>query len=253
MTEHPALNPGPFFLEGGETGILLIHGFTGSPPEMRLMAEHLHSQGMTISAPLLPGHGQTLQAMRGVRWQDWAAHVQNSLDELRGRCQQLFVGGLSLGAILTLYLAIHNPDLRGIILYSPALWVRDKRIYLTPLLKYFIFSLPKSPDSDLHDPQALQRLWSYGENPVASAHEVLKLSNYVKRRLPQIHTPALIIHSTRDTAIDSQSAQRTWQKLGSPQKDLVTLHKSGHCLTVDSEWPEVAARSAAFIKQILST
>ena len=251
MNGQTSLHPDPFYLAGGPTGILLIHGYTGSPPEMRLIGDYLHQRGLTVSAPLLPGHGTTADDMIQYRWQDWAAHVQQNLDTLRQQCANLFVAGLSLGSLLTLYLAQHNDDLQGIILYSPAVWVADRRIYLTPLLKHFIRSLPKSPESDLTDPQALDRLWSYEVNPVAAAAEVLKLSRQVRRALPHIHTPALILHSTGDTAIHPQSAHRTWQKLGSQQKELITLHNSGHCITVDSEWQTVAEASYAFIQRCL--
>lgn len=252
MAERIPLQPDPYFLPGGRVGALLIHGFTGSPPEMRLIGDYLHQQGLTVSAPLLPGHGLTPADMQRSKWEDWARHVQTSLDELKKHCDQVFVGGLSLGSILTLNLALHNPDIRGIILYSPAMWVRDKSIYLTPLLKYIIKTHPKSADSDLTDPEAVHRLWSYDEKPVASAHELLKLSRFVKHHLSQINTPTLIIHSTGDAVIHPQSAERTLQQLGATDKELITLHNSGHCITVDSEWRVVAEKTTTFIRQHLA-
>ncbi len=100
VLEYPAYGPtrapepAPFFLDGGPTGILLIHGFTGSPPEMRLVGDYLHVAGLTVSAPLLPGHGTAIEDMNRVRWQDWAEHVEAAYQELRSRCELPAAGSL---------------------------------------------------------------------------------------------------------------------------------------------------------------
>lgn len=248
MTRHPHLDPSPFFLKGGPVGVLLIHGFTGSPPEMRLIGDYLHERGLTVYAPLLPGHGTTVEEMNRCRWTDWAQHVERALADLRAQCQHVFVGGLSMGSLLTLYLAARHPDLPGAVLYSPATIVADRLIYLTPLLKYFIPKRPKSPEKDLADPQADLRLWSYEENPVRAAHELLKLIYHVRRRLPRVTCPLLIFYGTRDKAIHPRSAYYTYERAGSTDKELVVLHNSGHCLTVDAEWEGVAEKTHAFIQ-----
>ncbi|HIQ01384.1 MAG TPA: alpha/beta fold hydrolase [Anaerolineales bacterium] len=247
MTQHPHLDPSPFLLEGGPVGALLIHGFTGSPPEMRMIGDYLHERGLTVSGPLLPGHGTTVEEMNRCRWTDWVAHTEAALADLQARCEAVFVGGLSMGSLLTLYLAAHRPDLSGAILYSPAVMVADRLIYLTPVLKYLIRRKSKSGESDLTDPEADRRLWSYEENPVFAAHEVLKLIRQVRRLLPQVTCPLLIIHSTRDRAIHPESARYTFERVGSRDKERVTLHHSGHCLTVDSEWEAVAEKTYRFI------
>jgi carboxylesterase len=250
MTQHSHLDPSAFFLEGGPVGVLLIHGFTGSPPEMRLVGDYLHQRGYTVSGPLLPGHGTTVDDMNRRKWTEWTDCVEKALANLQARCETVFVGGLSMGSVLTLYLAAHHPELPGVILYSPAVWPADRLIYLTPVLKYLIRKKPKSDesDSDLTDPEADLRLWSYEENPVFAAHELLKLIRHVRRLLPQIIRPILVIHSTLDTAIHPSSARRTYEQVGSADKELVTLRNSGHCITVDSEWETVAEKTYEFIQ-----
>ena len=247
MARTPSLNPRPFFLAGGPVGTLLIHGFTGSPPEMRLIGNYLHRRGLTISGPLLPGHGTTVADINHCRWTDWAAHVEHSLADLRSRCEKVFVGGLSMGSLLTLYLAAHH-RLPGAILYSPATVVADRNIYLTPVLKHLLRKRPKSEESDLTDPQADQRLWSYEYEPLPAAHELLKLILQVRRLLPKVTCPLLIIHSTLDQSIHPRSAHYTYERAGATDKELVRLHNSGHCLTVDSEWESVAERTYTFIR-----
>jgi carboxylesterase len=253
MTRHPHLDPSPFFLEGGPVGVLLIHGFTGSPPEMRLVGDYLNQQDLTVSVPLLPGHGTTVEDMNRRRWTDWTGHVERALADLQARCETVFVGGLSMGSLLTLYLAAHHPELDGAVLYSPAVIVADRRIHLTPVLKYLTPKRAPSGESDLTDPEADLRLWSYEEYPVAAAHELLKLIRRVRRLLPRVTCPLLIVHATLDQAIHPASAQYTYERAGSADKELVTLHNSGHCITVDSEWAFVAQRTHQFIQAHLGT
>ena len=250
MTQHSHLNPSAFSLEGGPVGALLIHGFTGSPPEMRLVGDYLHQRGITVSGPLLPGHGTSADDMNRCKWTEWTDRAEEALIALQARCETVFVGGLSMGSVLALYLAIHHPELSGIIAYSPAVWPADRLIYLTPVLKHLIPKKPKSDnnDSDLTDPDADLRLWSYEENPTFAAHEFLKLLRRVRRGLPQVTCPLLVIHSTLDQAIHPNSARLTYERVGSPDKEMVTLRNSGHCLTVDSEWEAVANKTYEFIQ-----
>ncbi len=249
MTRHSKLDPAPFYLRGGPTGVLLVHGFTGAPPEMRLIAGYLHNRGLAVSGPLLPGHGTTVEEMNQCQWCDWTGHVEGALAELQTHCQTVYVGGLSMGALLTLYLAAHHPELQGAIVYSPAVQVANRLIYLTPILKYVIPKRLKSaPNSDLTDPQAKLRLWHYDHDPACASHELLKLIYRVRKLLPRVTCPLLIVHSTRDPTIHPDSAAYTYRRAGSTDKELVTLHNSGHCLTVDSEWEYVADKTYQFVR-----
>lgn len=252
MTKHPHLDPSPFFLEGGPVGVLLIHGFTGSPPEMRLVGDYLHQRGFTVSGPCLPGHGTTVDDLNQRRWNEWTGHADRALANLQARCDTVFVGGLSLGALLTLYLAAHHSELAGAIAYSPAIMVTDRRSYLVSVLKYLVRQVPK-PEDDLTDPQAKLRLWSYDMYPTSAGHELMKFIGQVKRLLPPVLCPLLIVYSTTDRDIHPSSAQFTYDRVGSTDKDLVTLHNSGHVVTVDSEWEFVAEKTYQFILDHLPT
>jgi carboxylesterase len=249
MTQYAHLDPSAFFLAGGDVGALLIHGFTGSPPEMRLIGDYLHARGLTVSAPLLPGHGRAVADMNRCRYTDWIGAAEQALVDLRTRCRTVFAAGLSMGSLLALHLAAEQPGLAGVIAYSPATWVADRRILLTPLGKRLIATLPVAGESDLVDPQAEQRLWCYDRHPVAAAHELLKLMRRVRMLLPRVICPLLIVYSTRDRSIHPASAIRTFTRAGARDKQLSALANSGHALTVDAEWETVAARSLAFIME----
>ena len=249
MAQHAHLDPAPFFLPGGPTGILLVHGFTGSPTEMRLVGDYLHAAGLTVSAPRLPGHGTTIEEMNKVRWQDWAEHVARSYRRLAERCERTFVGGLSLGSLLTMNLAADDPDLPGAIVYSPATWVQSRLLPFTPVARYFVKVRSKSGASDLYDPEADRQLWCYDGDPVPAAAEVYALMRRVRQRLPTLKPPLLIVYSTGDGAIDPTSAQRTFALAGSADKQIVKIEQSGHVITVDQQWRTVAERTLAWVRQ----
>src|SRR5215475_336047 len=108
--------------DGSPTGVLLCHGFTGSPQSLRPWAEYLSEAGLSVSLPRLPGHGTTWQEMSRTRWEDWFAEVNRAFDELQSRTDEIFVMGLSMGGCLALRLAeIHRPAIRGLVLVNPSL------------------------------------------------------------------------------------------------------------------------------------
>jgi len=247
MTQHPHLNPSAFFLEGGSTGILLIHGFTGSPPEMSLVGEYLNQRDLTVSAPLLPGHSTTVEDLNTRTWEDWTSHVESALGDLQKRCETVFVAGLSLGALLALYLAAQHDELAGAITYSAPMGVTDWRSKLLPIFKRFIPQVTKSEDFMI-DPEAKLQNWSYETTPTSAAHEVLKFMGEVMHLLPRVNCPVLIINSSEDPEIRLDSGQNVYVHTSSTDKKLIMLHNCGHVITIDSEWELVAEETYKFIK-----
>jgi carboxylesterase len=248
MTQDVRPNPAAFFLEGGDTGVLLLHGFPGSTTDVRLLGTYLYERGLTISAPLLPGHGTQPADLNQIHWQDWTACAEETLTQLSTRCGVVFVGGLSLGSLITIYLGARHTEIAGIMLYSPAIAVRNPLIHLTPLLKHIV-PFWSAGKSDAVDPAANERLSTYAVTPTHGAHEVYKLMRAVPGLLPQVTAPALIVHSTGDRSIAPHSAQRTYDRIGSADKALVTLHNSGHNILVDAEWETVASKTYQFIEE----
>jgi carboxylesterase len=250
MPQHPWLDPSPFFFEGGPTGILLIHGYTGAPPEMRPMGEYLAARGYTVAGPRLAGHGTHWEDMARTLWQDWTGTAGVALTRLQAHCRQVFVGGLSLGGLISLWLGINHPEIEGLIPMAPALIARTKLIYLAPIGKYFVTKWDKgrNEDSDLTDPDACKRLWSYPANPVAAAHEVLKLQRVVRRNLRAITQPLLLFQGRHDRAIALKSAPLVYNSVASTDKQVLWLENSGHCLTVDSECEAVWEKTHQWIQ-----
>jgi carboxylesterase len=213
---------------------------------MRLVGDDAHRRGYTVSAPCLPGHGTTIEDANRQRWQDWVDHVERALAELLENCERVFAAGLSLGSLLALHLAARHPGLAGAIAYSPAVMITDPRSRFVALLKFLVRQVPKA---ELYavDPETESRLCSYDAWPAAATHEVIKFIRQVKRVLPRVRCPSLIVYSTADPDIHPDAAQFTFDRVGSADKALVTLHNCGHCITVDAEWKTVAEKACQFI------
>ncbi len=248
MVINPNLDPSEFYLEGGQVGVMLIHGFTGSPPEMRLIADYLNQHSLTVSGPLLPGHGTSIEDLDRRKWQEWTQAIENEFSNLRRNCQVVFVGGLSLGSLLSLHLAAHNEEVAGVMAYSPAIKVSDWRASLIPALKYIMPNFPKGEDF-VTDPDALAHNWSYDGLPLHAAHEIMRLSREVRRSLPQVSCPILIVQGALDPAIAPECAQIVNDEVSSKEKEVLILNNSGHLVTIDSEWETVAERTCQFIQE----
>jgi carboxylesterase len=247
LAQHPHLDPSPFLLPAGPVGVLLIHGFTGAPTEMRLIGDYLHGAGYTVSGPLLPGHGTRVEDMNRYRWTDWLREAEQSYEALRVRCEQVFVAGLSLGSLLAVHLAAKTPAPQGIVLYSPPAFLPDRRAYLAPLVKRIAPVISARSPNDLTDPEAYRRLWCYDQKPMGALHELIKIIRESRRLLPSLRCPLLVAYSTGDRQIGRGSGQYVYEHAGSPDKERIELHNSGHALTVDSEWRAVADATARFI------
>lgn len=245
MPQPAHLDPSAYSAGGGPCGVLLIHGFTGSVAETRPMGEYLAARGLTVRCPLLPGHGTTPLDLTRIRWQAWAETVESALDDLQRRCRVVFVGGLSLGSLLTLWLGATRPGIAGLIVMAPAAKLQDRRMPLTLGLRYVLKYNPQGAmsDSDLGDPLAGDRIWCYDDTPLWGASEVYLLQRRVLKLLPRVGQPVLIFQGRRDKHLDPQSAQIVHERVASTDKTLVWLENSGHNVLADGEREALWARS----------
>lgn len=240
------LDLNPFLFEGGPTGCLLVHGFSGSPPEMRPMGEYLARQGLTVLGVRLPGHGTSPEDMARTTWRDWVASAEEGLRELQGRCSKVFAAGLSMGGLIALHLAAH-PPLAGVVAMSTPAYITDWRFRFMPLVQPFMRWITPDMESDLTDPEAENRFSAYKRLPTRCVVSLGQLMRLVRRELSRIEIPVLIIQGRCDRSIPADSAQILFDGLGMADKELVWFENSGHCMTVDSEREAVWARAYEFI------
>jgi carboxylesterase len=228
----------PFRIRGGSRGCLLLHGFAGTPPEVRELGEHLARNGYDVLAPVLAGHGRTPQAMRRTRWPDWVASAEQALATLRRDCHDVFVGGQSLGGSIALHLAAAHPDLSGVVSLAAMgsrRFFRDPRLRAIRVIKYLIPWQVPNGQSDLGDPQRLLALHSYARRPTVCLESLMHFLNLLERELPLIQVPALVMHGRRDQTVPIGNGPFIVEHLGSPDRAMVWWERSGHALTVDLE------------------
>ncbi len=247
LIRNPHLEGDSFFWPGNSTGVLLIHGYTATTAEVRLLGKHLHEHGYAVAGPLLPGHGTTPEEMNRCHWQDWARAVEAAYADLKSRCERVWVGGESMGAVLSLYLASEHPELLGVLTYAPALLVPPLPILLAHLLSPFIPHIKKAQGRA----SAADARWKgYAVNPLRGAVELNRLQRAVTPRLPRIHQPVLVIQGRLDEAIDPRSGEVIMSKTSSTLKELHWLEDSTHCVILDQEWDKAAELTLAFMKKV---
>lgn len=235
----------PYAAAGGPTGVLLLHGFTGSPSSMLPWAEHLHEAGCTVSVPRLPGHGTTWQELNATPWRDWYDEAERAFDDLRARCEAVFVAGLSMGGCLALRLAEERGDqVAGLLLVNPAVASADRRLVATPVLKLLAASA-KGIASDIKKVGIVED--GYERVPLRALDSMRAMWRVTSAALPTVTSPLLLFRSAVDHVVDPLSAQLILQRVSSPDVTERILDESFHVATLDNDAELIFTESAAFI------
>lgn len=256
VSVQPAVVAGaePFAADGdgttGRVGVLVVHGFTGSPFSMRPWAEHLAAAGYTVRLPRLPGHGTTWQELNRVGWRDWYAEVRRAYDELGERCDLVVAAGLSMGGTLVLRLAEDLPaeaKLAGLLLVNPALGTRRKD---ARLVRYVAWAVPSQPGigNDIKRTGVLEH--GYDRTPLKALASLMALWRLTVADLAEITVPVLYFHSREDHVVDPLSGQLLHAGATSTTVTEVELPDSYHVATLDNDAPLIFDRSVEFIQQL---
>ncbi|MER0445157.1 alpha/beta hydrolase [Streptomyces sp. NPDC006711] len=238
----------PFRHEGGEVGVLLCHGFTGSPQSLRPWADHLAERGFTVSLPLLPGHGTRWQDMQLTGWQDWYAEVDRALCELLERCSRVFVFGLSMGGALALRLAAkHGDAVAGLVLVNPGNKVHGLAAHALPVVRHLVPST-KGIASDIAKEGS--REIGYDRVPLHAAHSLRTFFTLVDGELPQVTQPLVILHSPQDHVVPPADTARILSRVSSTDVKEILLEQSYHVATLDHDAERIFEESLAFIGRL---
>jgi carboxylesterase len=240
----------PFLLPGGPIGCLLIHGFTGTPMEMRWMGDFLNKRGHTVFAPRLAGHATKLEDMNRVHWQDWVVSVEEGWHILNGICERIFIAGLSMGGVLSLLFASQFPVAGVIAMSTPYELPPDPRLRLIKFLRFFLPAQQKGPP-DWHDPEPEKDHIDYPAYPVSGIFQLTGLLTQMRAALPKITVPVLLIHSRQDEGVEPYNMVKIYDALKSPNKTTLWVEDSGHVIVRDSERERVFQATHEFIQRTL--
>jgi carboxylesterase len=246
----------PFFFAGDPSmpACLLIHGFTGTPKEMRGMGEYLHHQGYTCLGIRLAGHATRPEDMIRARWTDWVASVEDGYHFLRGITEDIFPIGLSMGGILSLLLSTRLPVKGVIAMSTPTRLPTDYPIWLIELLSPFVKYLPKTnepPGSGWFDKTVYADHIAYPRNPVRSGAELKKLMREMLQALPRVEVPVLLMHSRDDRYVVPENLERVYAGLvNAADKTKLYITGSGHVLPRDASREQVFQSALAFLQRI---
>lgn len=263
-----------YFLNGNRNGVLLIHGLTGTPNEMRIIAKGLNQAGFTVYAMQLAGHCGDEADLCRTTWQDWYQSVQQAADFLKQHVDHLFVAGLSMGALLSLKLAADYPQLvKGVGVYgvtftydgwSMPFWAKQLFFLLTFLKKLHLFqktSFIEKPPYGLKDERIRATVAAsmfsgdstaagLAGNPFPALAEMQWLAKKVRQQLPQVIAPCLIMHSGHDDIANINTNARLVEENVSGPTQFVVLDDSYHLITIDRQRREVINESVQFFQNI---
>ncbi|HOV43263.1 MAG TPA: alpha/beta fold hydrolase, partial [Syntrophothermus lipocalidus] len=242
---HPKAEP--FLLTGNSgTCILLIHGFTSSPSELRELGERLNQQGFTVRAPLLPGHGSSPVDLNETTWRDWYGKVKGEVEGLQSLCSSLFLVGLSMGGLLALKAAAELEGIRGVVTINAPIFFKGSLVPFARILRFIRPYMPKKLDDNYRIMRAQDR-FAYDEIPVKAFLSVKELSRQVVRDLKNVKVPVLIFQSKNDESIEERSALVIRGQVGSREENLIWLEKSSHVATMGPELPFITGEICRFI------
>ncbi|WP_298588023.1 carboxylesterase [uncultured Selenomonas sp.] len=237
----------PFLLPGGSHGVLLLHGFTGMPPEMRLLAEALHRAGHTVLCPRLAGHGTSPEDLAHTDAEDWYDSALDGYAILSGLVPCISVVGHSMGALLALRLAAQK-RVTGVVTLAAPIFIDEGRgmKHLPPRSACIGRFHPKLRKA-LRDVPEFCNV-TYDRMPLVAIHELVGFIEHVKALLPKVHAPLLLVHSLHDRTAHRRSLRYIYDHAGSAHKEVLWLVRSGHLVMLDAERRAVFRRTASFLR-----
>jgi carboxylesterase len=237
----------PYAADGGAVGVLISHGFTGTPQSLRPWAEHLAAAGYAVRLPRLPGHGTTWQELNSTRWQDWYAEVERAYGELAVRCETVFVAGLSMGATLVTRLAEEKGDaIAGLVLVNPSYGTERFDARFAKYIGWLVKSRP-GIGSDIKKPGVVEL--SYDRTPVKAFASLQVLWQVVIDDLARVTAPVLVFRSEEDHVVEPLSGRLLQEGAKATTVREVILDDSYHVATLDNDAQTIFDGSVAFIRE----
>lgn len=229
----------------GDTGILLIHGLTGTPGEVEPLGNYLAQKGISTLAPWLKGHGTDPKDLSKTAWEDWTVSVLEAYEEIKTRCSKVYVGGLSMGGLQALHLAANHP-VEGVLSMATPVKIFDFRFNGIAFFRFLQWRTSNLTGGIL-DKGAPKHI-TYPYVATKNLYELKKLMDVVRPELPRIQVPALVVQGRKDSMVPPPNGQIIYDALGSPRKHLLYLDNSDHVVTMDSEKDKLFEAAYRFIQ-----
>ena len=244
-------NAGEFFLQGiRDTGVLLVHGYTGAPAEMRMLGNFLQAKaGYTVLGVCLAGHCATVEALEQTTWPDWYKAVEEGVKELQRHCCHIYIAGQSMGGLLAIKAAVELPVEKVILLATPV-FLQDWRVPFVKLFCYFIPRLYTGQHSYNVPEEYKQGYTEMPTKPVPSLLELIELCK--KEYLRKIKIPTLIVQGNADHTVKPESATYIYEHLKcvpDKQKELLWLPEARHVVSLDDARETVYEKCLEFIEK----
>lgn len=237
----------PFYFPEGKHGVLLIHGFTGSPSHMRLLGDGLRNNGFAVRGILLPGHGESPEEMGKVSWQDWVQACREAAADMRQKYRYFSVAGLSMGGCLALMLAAQMEADACVPIAAPMKTTAKFRS-LAPLAALVHPMVLKQADGS-RDTLIADYDIGYDSYPLSSVEHLNVIMRRAKRDLPFIHCPILVIQSHGDKTVTADSPDIILNGVSSPVKAQLWLEKAPHVCTISPEYPRIVSAMTEFLRK----
>ena len=236
------------FGKNTKVGVLLLHGYTGSPASMRPWAEYLNGLGYTVRLPRLPGHATQAADLNKVKWQQWVERAEEDLDALFASCDKVFITGLSMGGGLTTHLATKYSDrLSGIVLVNPMIHVPGINSTIAAVIS-LVMKFKKSVGDDIKRPNTVEH--GYDQLPIVGLKEVLKMHEATRREIGKVSCPVLLFHSKDDHVLPVSNTEIIWNGISSGNKQRIELINSYHVATLDFDQDLIHENSRVFIESL---
>ncbi len=232
----------------GKIGIVLVHGFTGSPASMRPWAHFLQERGYTVRVPRLPGHGTHWEDLNHVKWQEWPARAIKDVEELRKICTKVFVFGLSMGGCTTLNVTQTVP-VDGIVLVNPMIHIPGVQVQFAPLIALFKKGLASVGD-DIKKSGVTE--WGYDVLPTRGVLQLNKMLKVTRANLAKVTVPTLLFHSVDDHVLPISNSNIIMSEIASKEKQRIEITNSYHVATMDNDAELIFHNSLAHIERVVS-
>lgn len=231
--------------EANGAAALCLHGLTGTPYEVRPVAEALLARGIRVRAPWMAGHEGGAEVLATTPREAWVEEARALLAELRAEHERVFLVGVSMGGLVSLRLA-ETETVDGMVVIGVPLVLAPPVPQLLPLIRRFVSSRPKS-GSDIQEPGARARHPGLSAMPFSAVAELIALQSEVIPDLARVQAPILVAHGRLDRTARPRDAKRILDEVGSNEKELFYLERSGHVATVDYDGPALARAAADFL------